>query len=85
MPSITFINRDKVVIKLIKERCKLADKQADKEHYNSYISRWWVRQKGNNFLDNSLYEIFPPRREWCGLGKKRMELDSVKRNELKLK
>ncbi len=85
MPSITFIDRDKVVMKLIKERCKLADKQADKDHYNSYISRWCVRQKGNNFLDNSLYEIFPPRREWCGLGRKRMELDSVKRNELKLK
>lgn len=39
MPSTSFIDRDKVVMKLIKYRCKLAKKQADKDQKNEFISR----------------------------------------------
>ncbi|TYK37831.1 reverse transcriptase domain-containing protein [Bacteroides pyogenes] len=84
MPSISFIDRDKVVMKLIKYRCKLADKQSEKDRKNEFISRQSLSRCGNTKRD-SLYELFPPRKQWCGIGKIRENLDSVARNERKLK
>lgn len=85
MPSISFIDRDKVVMTLIKERCKLADKQAEINQHEEFLSRQCVKTKGNRYLERDIYKMFPPRREWCSLGKRRQQLDSVKRNEYRLK
>lgn len=52
MPSI-FINRDKVVFLLIKERCKLADKQSRIDQKNEFITRRGIPNKGNSFISNS--------------------------------
>ena len=84
MPSISFIDRYKVIRALIKERCKLADKQAEADQRNEFVCRADVKLRGNRRLEMKIYKMFPPRREWCGLGRIRKELDSVKRNELKL-
>lgn len=86
MPSISFIDRDKVVMKLIKYRCKLADKQAVKDQKNEFISRDFFKKTGNRVKDKDyLYEMFPPRKRWCRLGKVRVNLDTAARNERKLK
>lgn len=86
MPSISFIDRDKVVMKLIKYRCKLADKQAVKDQKNEFISRDFFKKTGNRVKDKDyLYELFPPRKRWCRLGKVRVNLDTAARNERKLK
>lgn len=86
MPS-SFIDRDKVVMKLIKERCKFADRQTDKDQKNEFISRWDLpkRPQKKSEFETSIYSLFPPRKKWCHLGKKRIKLDSISRNELKLK
>lgn len=84
MPS-NFINRDKVVAMLIKERCKLADKRARANQKNEFVSRVDL-PKSNCLPDKqSIYQLFPPRNRWCSLGKNREYKDSVKRNELRLK
>lgn len=85
MPSFSFIDRDKVIMTLIKERCKLADKQAEIDQRDEFVSRADVKIRGNMHLTMNIYKMFPPRRKWCGIGKIRKELDSVKRNELKLR
>lgn len=86
MPSTSFIDRDKVVMKLIKYRCKLAKKQADKDQKNEFISRESLKKNGKNTNGkNELYGLFPPRKQWCGIGKVREKLDTVARNERKLK
>lgn len=85
MPSISFIDRDKVIMAIVKERCRLADKQADIDQRNEFVCRVDVGKRENKHLAMNIYKIFPPRREWCGIGKMRKELDSVKRNELKLR
>ena len=86
MPSI-FINRDKVVFLLIKERCKLADKQSRIDQKNEFITRRGIPNKGNSFISNSIYNIFPPRAKWCSIGntEQRIKLNSIERNELRLK
>lgn len=85
MPSI-FINRDKVVFLLIKERCKLADKQSSIDQKNEFITRRGVSNKRNKFITNNIYSIFPPRAKWCNIGESvRTKLNSIKRNELRLK
>lgn len=71
-------------MELIKERCKLADRQARIDQKNEFIIRRDARRKGSKHA-NAIYQMFPPRREWCSIGKRRQRLDSVKRNELKLK
>lgn len=86
MPSTSFIDRDRVVMKLIKYRCKLADKQAVKDQQNEFISRESLNKHGNRVKDkDGLYELFPPRKQWCGIGKNREKLDTAARNERKLK
>lgn len=39
MPSSFFIDRDQVVMKLIKYRCKLAEQQAERDQKNEFVSR----------------------------------------------
>lgn len=87
MPS-TFIDRDKVVKKLIKERCKLAAKKSEKEQKEELIAKKSLQEEADSKeqktkieKDLDVYKFFPRRKDWCHLGKKRVGLDSVKRNE----
>lgn len=85
MPS-SFINRDLVVMKLIKERCKLADKQSDRDQKDEFINRWDLKAHPKpSDTERDIRSLFPPRKRWCGLGKKRVNLDAVSRNLLRLK
>lgn len=90
MPS-TFINRDKVVLRLVKERCKLAAQKSDKEQKRELIARNSLEKTnlsgekckdGSTLLD--VYTLFPRRKDWCHIGKNRINLDSTKRNEQRL-
>lgn len=89
MPS-TFINRDKVVLRLVKERCKLAAQKSDKEQKRELIARNSLEKtnpscekcKDGSTLD--VYTLFPRRKDWCHTGKNRINLDSTKRNERRL-
>lgn len=85
MPS-SFIDRDKVVKLLIRERCKFADKQFKQSQKNEFISRLYIpnKEKRNKYLTNELYQLFPPRRKWCHIGKCRKTLDTVSRNQQRL-
>lgn len=85
MPS-SFITRDLVVMKLIKERCKLADAQAVKDQKNEFIDRWNLNANTKRSeYEESIRAMFPPRKQWCGIGKKRRCLDTGSRNQLRLK
>lgn len=84
MPSNSFIDRDLVVFKLIKYRCKLAEKRADKDQKNEFISRQSLNGCGT-IKDDNLDGLFPPRKQWCGIGKGREKIDTVARNEKRLK
>ena len=68
MPSSTFIDRDQVVMKLIKYRCKLAERQAERDQKNEFISRQSLNNRGGK-LNDELCECFPPRKCWCGIGR----------------
>ena len=91
--SLVFINRDKVVMKLIKQRCKYADSQAELDQRKLFIHRSCLRRSLNeNKLSKSkqerkeIYSLFPPRSKWLSISRdERMDADSVKRNELRLK
>lgn len=91
--SLVFINRDKVVMKLIKQRCKYADSQAELDQKKLFIHRSCLRRPLNeNKLSKSkqerkeIYSLFPPRSKWLSISRdERMDADSVKRNELRLK
>lgn len=85
MPSTSFIDRDRVVMKLIKYRCKLAEKRAEKDQKNEFISRQSLLRKNGNVVKDWSCEVFPPRRQWCGIGKGREGLDTTARNERRLK
>lgn len=51
MPSSTFIDRDQVVMKLIKYRCKLAERQAERDQKNEFISRQSLNNRGGKLND----------------------------------
>lgn len=84
MPSPSFINRDQVVMKLIKYRCKLAERQAERDQKNEFISRQSLNNRGGK-INDELYECFPPRKRWCGIGRERQRLDTLARNEKRLR
>lgn len=84
MPSSTFIDRDQVVMKLIKYRCKLAERQAERDQKNEFISRQSLNNRGGK-LNDELCECFPPRKCWCGIGRERQRLDTLARNEKRLR
>ncbi len=84
MPSSSFINRDQVVMKLIKYRCKLAERQAERDQKNEFISRQSLNNRGGK-INDELYECFPPRNRWCGIGRERQRLDTLARNEKRLR
>ena len=84
MPSSSFINRDQVVMKLIKYRCKLAERQAERDQKNEFVSRQSLNNRGGK-INDELYECFPPRNRWCGIGRERQRLDTLARNEKRLR
>lgn len=85
MPS-SFVSRDLVVMKLIKERCKLADAQSVRDQKDEFINRWELKGKHKASCHEKLIRsLFPPRNLWCGIGKKRRNLDTSSRNQLRLK
>lgn len=85
MPS-SFITRDLVVLKLIKERCKLADAQSNRGQKDEFINRWELKSKHKpSCLEKLIRSLFPPRKLWCGIGKERRNLDTGSRNQLRLK
>ena len=43
--SSSFVSRDLVVMKLIKERCKLADAQSVRDQKDEFINRWDLKGK----------------------------------------
>ena len=83
--SSVFIDRDQVVMKLIKYRCQLADVQSENDQKNEFVSCSDL-QKTKVHRRNGLYSLFPSRKYWCHIGTKgRAMLDTVSRNELRLK
>lgn len=85
MPS-SFVSRDLVVMKLIKERCKLADAQSVRDQKDEFINRWELKGKHKASCHEKLIRsLFPPRKLWCGIGKERRNLDTSSRNQLRLK
>lgn len=84
LSHLSFINRDKVVMKLIKQRCKLADQQSNLDHKREFINKASLPPKKN--VRNEIYNLFPPRKKWHQIGpEERYNLDSVARNEFRLK
>lgn len=81
----SYINRNEVVRRLIKIRCKLADKMADRKQLYDFV-RFETKSKEDrrSNKDKFIYSLFPPRSQWCHIGMQRKNIDSVKRNEIKL-
>ena len=86
MPSnFAFIDRDKVVMKFIKYRCRLADFQSKANQKTEFVSKDSI-QKRKRKINNELYDMFPSRKHWCNIGElKRDSLDTAARNERRLK
>ena len=84
MPSSFFIDRDQVVMKLIKYRCKLAEQQAERDQKNEFVSRQSLHNRVGR-INDGLYDLFPPRKRWCGIGRERQRLDTLARNEKRLR
>lgn len=72
------------MMKLIKYRCKLAERQAERDQKNEFISRQSLNNRGGK-INDELYECFPPRKRWCGIGRERQRLDTLARNEKRLR
>lgn len=75
-------------MKLIKTRCRLAEKQKELDqkesfiHPSSLVSMVKTTSQGSQFI----YSLFPPRKQWVSLGMKdRYLMDSSARNEQRLK
>ena len=84
--SSSFVSRDLVVMKLIKERCKLADAQSVRDQKDEFTNRWDLKGKHKPSSHEKLIRsLFPPRKLWCGIGKERRNLDTSSRNLLRLK
>lgn len=78
--SSSFVSRDLVVMKLIKERCKLADAQSVRDQKDEFINRWDLKGKHKPSSHEKLIRsLFPPRKLWCGIGKERRNLDTSSR------
>jgi len=86
MPSnIAFINRDKVVMKFIKYRCRLADFQSKANQKTEFLSKDSILKR-KRIRHNELYDMFPSRKHWCNIGESnRNLLDTAARNERRLK
>lgn len=86
MPSnIAFINRDKVVMKFIKYRCRLADFQSKANQKTEFLSKDSILKR-KRIRHNELYDMFPSRKHWCNIGESnRNHLDTAARNERRLK
>jgi len=86
MPSnIAFINRDKVVMKFIKYRCRLADFQSKANQKTEFLSKYSILKR-KRIRNNELYDMFPSRKHWCNIGESnRNLLDTAARNERRLK
>jgi hypothetical protein len=84
--SSSFINRDKVVKQLIKVRCKLADRKSKQDQHDEFINSYDLPRKVKKFngLQQDIYGMFPPRRQWCHVGKERKRLDNISRNRIRL-
>ena len=62
MPSnIAFINRDKVVMKFIKYRCRLADFQSKANQKTEFLSKYSILKR-KRIRNNELYDMFPSRK-----------------------
>lgn len=86
MPSnYVFIDRDKVVMMLIKYRCKLADCKSKDNQKREFLNPDSL-SKRKKAKRNELYDMFPSRKHWCNIGEKnRNALDTSVRNERRLK
>lgn len=86
MPS-SFITRDLVVDKLIRERCKYADSKSQREKKDEFLSKISLSDTKHKVteIEKEIRSMFPPRKQWRGLGKQRQLQDSVTRNIWKLR
>lgn len=80
----SYINRDAVIRKLIKIRCKLADKRSEQMQVHDFVRFDKKLHLKTNKESTLIYSLFPSRSQWCHIGKRRHEMDSSKRNESKL-
>lgn len=83
----SYFENDIIVSKLIRLRCRLADKRADIMQQEDFVSFDKLERRQSEFtVDEAfIYSLFPPRKEWCHIGKKnRLNKDSVYRNTFKL-
>lgn len=79
----SFFNRDMVVMKLIKSRCKSADRKKEQDQVREFIHPSCLSRKPKK---DKINDLFPPRKKWVGLGMKdRYLMDSMARNERRLK
>lgn len=64
-----------VVRRLIKVRCKLADKEADDKQLKDFV-KFETNEKSTEISKSKkfIYSLFPPRSKWCHLGRARQEL-----------
>ena len=76
------IDRKLVVTKLIKERCRLAERESERMQ-KSELVRDVQKSVSRN---NEIYQLFPPRKAWCGMMDvaARKKLDAAGRNAKRL-
>lgn len=79
-----FENRDRLILLLIKQRCRCASNREEKLQLAQYIEMD-VKERNNKDAE-IIYSLFPPRRKWVHLGSdsNRANLDSEERNKKRL-
>lgn len=75
-----------VVRQLIKVRCKFADKKSKQDQRDEFVNSWDLPKHKAKVtgLQKEIYDLFPPRKQWCHIGKERKDLDNIARNKLRL-
>lgn len=79
-----FENRERILMLLIKQRCRYASKRNEELQLAKYIEK--DVQESIDKDKEFIYSLFPPRSQWVRLGKdsNRMILDSEERNRKRL-
>lgn len=78
-----YLTDEMIVKKLIKQRCKLADKRFKQMQVVEFVSGTKVKELDEEKTE--LYALFPPRSKWCRIGyERRKKMDSVQRNAFML-